>query len=793
MNFGKQNLAEGKISRCVIVLAGIVLFQSFLYGPSLTGQKVILPLDILSMPGWYLPQTPGAAPYIPQDLAEADLVDQYEPTRVFSVTEIQQGRFPWWGPFQYGGSPCIWPKFSPFLLLEYTTRSPVILAWAQLASALVAGVGMYVFGRRLLRIGFWPAAISAWLYPLTAFFTLWYGSCVPFPVCWLPWLFVAVDAAVRHPGARSVAGLGFVTGLVLVSGDLDVAGQALLGAGLYALWCLYDAYHGVAFVRKLPRPLACLIVGWGLGFMLATPYLLPLLEYARTGARIAQRSQGLEERPPTGLAALPQVVLPDMYATTPTANLFAKDSESNLIESTSAAYAGVLATLLIAPLAWLNRTRQRLNWFWIGLAFFGLSWCLDVPGLVDLLRLPGLNMMSHNRLVFLTTFALCALAVTGLENIISGQIEWRRWFWWPAASLGGLCAWSLYRSFAPPKLTEIPNLDLGWFHSHYVAAAVFCGLGFAAWTWLWSKKSPAGNLFIMLAVLWTGDLLWFAHGRMVQCDPKLYYPAIPALSETAKAVPGRVIGLNCLPASLSVMAGLNDIRGHDAVDPVRMVDLINLGAVPNGGVVSAAIQNIAPKREFIPPDGVRLMPVLDMLNVRYLVVRGTPPPQFKPKFQSDDYSVMINTNALPRTFVPRSVETVPDDAGQLNKLGAPDFDPAAVAYVPAAVSLPSLCRGTATITNEIPTRIMVSVHMDTPGLVMLADRWDKGWHALWNGQPVEILQANHAIRGVILPAGAGTLEFYYRPASLVLGCYLAASAVLILLVLVILPERFGPQ
>ena len=91
----------------------------------------------------------------------------------------------------------------------------------------------------------------------------------------------------------------------------------------------------------------------GLGFLLASPHLLPLLEYAKTGSRMMQRSEGQEERPPVGLAALPQVVLPDIYGTRKRTAHFSPPAqgipEGNLLESASAAYAGVLATLLVAP------------------------------------------------------------------------------------------------------------------------------------------------------------------------------------------------------------------------------------------------------------------------------------------------------------------------------------------------------------------------------------------------------------------------------------------------------------
>ena len=111
---------------------------------------------------------------------------------------------------------------------------------------------------------------------------------------------------------------------------------------------------------------------------------------------------------------------------------------------------------------------------------------------------------------------------------------------------------------------------------------------------------------------------------------------------------------------------------------------------------------------------------------------------------------------------------------------SPQFNPANVAFVETPVELPANCRGTAQITNEIPTHIMISVQMETPGLIVLADNWDKGWRAYWNGKPVPVLRANYAIRGVVLPAGNGTLEFIYRPASLIVGLWLAGLAVVVL-------------
>ena len=793
-----RKIAGSKLLKLLVAGAGIVLGQAVLYGPSLMGQKVLLPLDILAQSGVYIPPTPETAKIVPHDTLLCDLVYQFEPERQFAVSEIHQGRFPLWAPFQYGGVPFVWPKFSPFLLLECCTRSPGILAWVQLFAALVAGTGMYFFCRQSLTVGFWPATVCAWCYPLTAFFVLWQGYPTGLAVYWLPWIFLAADKTVRKTSPLATIGLSVVTFLALTSGHPDVAGQVLLGSGIYALWCWWDAHRDKGFGERSRRVLMKLVLGWGLGFLLAAPHLLPLLEYARTGSRMVQRSEGVEERPPVGLAALPQVVLPDLYGTSAKDSYFIEAYPGhNLLESAAAGYTGILATLLVAPLAWCDRRRRAANGFWILLAGFGLSWLLNVPGIVNLLRLPGLNMMSHNRLVFLTSFAILALTAVGLENLLHGRVERRWWFWLPAVLLAGLCGWCLYRSTVLPepiatglgaaivagkKTAMIQNIGdvhqiQAWFIRHYTLMAEFCVLGFIGWLLVWFQKLP--RLFPVLIIALMGDLLWFDHDRSAQCDPALFYPDIPALQETARSIPGRVIGY--MPAPLPAMQGLEDIRGYDSIDPARMVNLLKKVAAPGKEPLYAAVIFLNPMGSFSPPSGIRLPPILDLLNVRYVIFRGTPPEAIHPVFQSNDYWILINSNVFPRVFVPRSVQTATSDDQELEALVSPNFDPAAVAYVESPVELPASCRGTVQITNEIPTRILISAQMETPGLIVLADNWDKGWRAYWNGRPVPVLRTDYAIRGVVVPAGNGTLEFIYRPASLILGLWLAGFAALVLI------------
>lgn len=789
------------LSRLLLVVAGIALGQFILYGPSLIGQKYLLPLDILQQSDYYIPTGPELATFYPQDPIYLDKVLQFEPDRRFAVSEFKAGRFPLWTPLQYGGVPFIWPKYSPFALVSCLTESPFALAWAQMLAALVAGIGAYCFSRRTLGVSFWPAAIVAWCYPLTGFFVFWQGYATCAAAYWLPWLLLAVDRTV-HGARLGPVGLGVVTGLTLVSGHIDVAGQVLLVSGLFALWRLWEVHYRENKRQLLTRTSVLLAFGWGLGFMLGAPHVLPLVEYARTGYRMLHRSTGTEERPPAGLVALPHAVLPDMYGSTQNraCPLYQK-AVTNLPESSAATYAGILATLVVAPWAWTSRRHRLLNRFWILLAVFGLSWCVNLPGIVQLLRLPGLNFMSHNRLVFATAFAILALAAVGLQNLIEGAATWRRGYWLPFILLAGLCAWCGYRSIVFPesvtgrieralqkngavdwiRSAEDVRRAEAWLRQRYQAAVVLSGAGLALWLALRSRKIGPRQLLPATGVLLVGDLLWFGYGRIPQCEPRLNFPEIPALRAVTEAAPrARVIGYNCLPAKLSKAIGLADVRGYDSVDPSQWMAVLVAAADSRNLVVDYAIsQWLNPRIKFEPPDRIRLSPILDMLAVRHVIFRGAPPAEIKPAFHSPDYWVMENRNALGRVYVPRRVQTVTDPDERFRRLGAADFDAREIALVESPINLPAECSGTAEITAEIPSRIQVKAQMATPGLLVLADLWDKGWRAYRNGQPEPILRVNHTLRGVVLPAGTVELDFRYEPASVRMSLGLAVLAALI--------------
>lgn len=804
MNAGTQ--PQQKLTRAIIVLAGIVLGQIILYGPSLSGQRVLLPLDLLAKEGFYLPQTPDVKSIQPRDGSLADLVILFEPMRQFAISELQAGRFPMWAPHEFAGVPFNWPGLSPFMVLKCLSKSPVVVAWSQFLLAIIAGTGAYCFFRRALVVSFWPAALCAWCYPLSGFFIFWQGFGSPEVVCWLPWLLLATHRTVSGWSALDPLGLAAVTCLTL-SGQLDIAGQVLLASAAYALWVYFTStqqeqrnpkLHQAASSRivgswsRVKPVLFRLSAGWILGFLVVAPYTLSVLDYAHTGARMARRSAGAEERPPVGISAAPQILLPDFYGGQQRPSLrFSGGVEQ---ESAAAGYAGMIAALFVAPLAFADRRRRLEAGFWLLLALLGVSWCLNTPIVVSLLRLPFINMMSHNRLTFLTCFGILAMAAIGLQKLVDGDLRWQQWMWAPIVCLAGLCTWCIYRAvFLPTQLsTELPAIILAgksvdWvqdatgvkqaqarFAEYCCVGAVLAALGAIAWILLKNGLFKRALFLPLTGVLMVGELLWFAYGRNVQSDPALYYPSLPILQELAKAPAGRVVGYGCLPATLSVMCRLQDIRGYDGVDPARMVDLLLSVAAPASIKQRyAATMQMAPSLTVTEQREIRLPPVLDMLGVRYVIFRGAPFPFAHAFLQAPDYWVLQNARALPRLFVPQRVEVETNDAARLQKLTSKEFDPSEVAYLEQSLPLPKKCIGAARIIQETPTLITVLAEMETQGLVVLADAWNRGWKARVGETNLPILRVNHAVRGVLLPAGSHELEFRYEPQTYRMGCALS--------------------
>ena len=95
--------------------------------------------------------------------------------------------------------------------------------------------------------------------------------------------------------------------------------------------------------------------------------------------------------------------------------------------------------------------------------------------------------------------------------------------------------------------------------------------------------------------------------------------------------------------------------------------------------------------------------------------------------------------------------------------------------------------GKAHLFQRQPGNVIIDVDAHTDGSVLvLTDAYYSGWTATVDGSPAEILPANHAVRGVMMPKGKHRVEFRYRTPGLIPAAIVSLGTMLLCLLVCII-------
>jgi hypothetical protein len=181
-------------------------------------------------------------------------------------------------------------------------------------------------------------------------------------------------------------------------------------------------------------------------------------------------------------------------------------------------------------------------------------------------------------------------------------------------------------------------------------------------------------------------------------------------------------------------------------------------------------------------------PLLDLLNVRYVVTEGRiSNPDYELVYEGE-VRVYENIDTLPRAFALPHGEAVSeaDLPARLRTL-----DPRQVILLDTvAVSNPESewPLQPAQVVSYTLNTVLVDVVLPGPGWLVLADSYFPGWRA-YRSDPqdemaseveLEILRANGNFRAVWLGAGAHRVRFQYAPTSLKIGLYASLAAIVVI-------------
>lgn len=255
----------------------------------------------------------------------------------------------------------------------------------------------------------------------------------------------------------------------------------------------------------------------------------------------------------------------------------------------------------------------------------------------------------------------------------------------------------------------------------------------------------------------------------------------------------RRLGRDVMSILVSGRAGTLQLGGIQVYNPTHLAHFAKYVDAMNGGT-----QDYHWLDPF--PHVLAESALLDMLNVRYIIVARSVPPDGSDylaiatgrqiAYQDAEVIIYENAQAYERAWIVHDVRAERGTEGLL-RLASGSVDGRHVAFVDGEVSAATppepgtTVNESVTITEYRDDELSASVTAASPGLVVFSEVYADGWRAYVNGEEVAILRTNGALRGVPVPAGEHTIEMRYDPVELRVGLWTTGITGMALLALAV--------
>jgi O-antigen/teichoic acid export membrane protein len=292
------------------------------------------------------------------------------------------------------------------------------------------------------------------------------------------------------------------------------------------------------------------------------------------------------------------------------------------------------------------------------------------------------------------------------------------------------------------------------------------------------------------------DFVAFGAGFNPAVDPKLldYTPPVVEFLRQDTSLwryatftpPGTTKTMN---ANSGMLYDLQTVAGYDSIFPAQYADYMALIEPQD----ELPYNRIASLRTWSSLDS----PLLDMLNVKYILTEVEIPNPAKYRLVYQDRAVRVyeNLGVLPRAFtLPVSAAVFAEDVAEALRT----YDVHHYVILDPACSQPRSASGVAsnpvpqTVTRYGLNEVWVDVSVPEPSWLVLGDSHFPGWRAFVRPQgagedaerEVSVCRANGNFRAVYLEPGAWTVRFKYSPNSVKIGAFVTFVAGMVVLFLV---------
>lgn len=689
-------------------------------------------------------------------LGGQDNVNQVLPWLQLQAREWHAGRIALWDPYHYGGQsligqaqpgaayPLNWLLF--LMPLRDGYLSTKVLHWYYVITHLLMAVFAYRLAREL-GCRRWAALLGGVAYPLTGLLGRLDWPQMFNGATWIPLVLLGLLRAARSAKPIIPAALGgFALGIAWLSGHHQIPIYASLAAlGLW-LW----------MVARDRRLLPAFGAFWAMAGAAGALQILPAMEYGGQSVRWVGAPEPL-----TWGQKVPYTVLTD-FGLQP-ASLLGILFPGLFVHSDPFLGITLLALALAGlALAWRHWPARAMAAVALGGLIYSLSSYTALHGILYSLLPEVDKARSPSMAIVLFSLGAGMLAALGLERL-AGEPD-------------------------SPWISRLRNGAVG-----FGALVYLLRLGVVK-AKDFGQRTDDGELVVALAALLLGLLL---HGWKTR---NLTWPSLCAGTLLLFLVEASNGGMSLLPhrSNGPALALLNSLDHHkDLAEFLRrqpglrrvQIDdkLITYnfgdwhGLHQSGGYMASMPLNVR-------QHGLHTAAAQRLLGVGFAV--GNQPTQFHQQevfTGSSSLKVYANPDVLPRAFSVHDVFRIADRRGAGDHLNQMESELARKSFVDVEAPALESCQGadTVNVKSYAPGRVVLDVNMACRGMVILTDTYAPGWTATVDQQSVPIYEAYTLVRGVVVPAGVHTVQFVYRPPSVLWGAALTLASALVALGLTI--------
>ena len=792
----------------------------------------LLPVDLIYEldPVWQSHVPPDFT--APGNRLLSDQVYHTYPWKVELRRALSERRIPLWTSKINCGQPMMGNGqvgvLDPFWLLAHLFPLNDSFFVVAILKLWVGGISTFLLARQV-GIGRRGAILAMITFAFSGPMIVWLGYPLPSVMAWLPLLLCLSERALAKPRPKLIIPIGIVLACQFFGGHPETSFHV---AVTWIAFCLARAIVRYGWHwRPLSRVLGGMTLAGAIGVSLSAVQLLPLAEGILNSSILMNRQAGAPTGASLLKTALfawrnwplaITTILPQFFGT-PIDNSYWYPYD-NYNEQTS--YVGIVPLalgILTTFTWWYNRRHREMSHnapnslkdapqaFFIGWTLLALGIALQLPLFNVVEVLPVVRLVNHGRMRMIYALGLALLAGYGLDILAKTS---NQYFGASKKLLSILIALAIVSvlgigvayvsvtalhdqiiAMARNQVETMKAIDhpqfpysLEYYYDRvntryrqmqqlYTLATpqMFVPVGIVLAVGLlelsrrrgWNQKIWLdGLVFLMCA-----DLFVFGIRINPTMDQTQVYPTTKAI-EFLRQQPGvfRVGGLYlALMPNSSMVFGLSDARGYDAVVPWRQATLLDHveGATRIGHY---SVLRSADSR------------LLDLMNVQYMVTDKELDGRWKLVFEEQDSTIRVyrNRHVLPRAFIVHQAEYATNPDAALARLLEDTFDLRTKVILegttPDPVSDVSSETGQTRIVRYEPERVVIETDTPADGFLVLTDTYMPGWQAQVDGQPTELYIADYAFRAVRVPAGQHRIEFVYAPSSFSVGAALSLAA-----------------